>query len=148
MSSRNRQKPIAHRETQNNLEQRRKVICFLVQLSYYGNMVSKSLLAKEKIPLDELTKLIAEKYSPEKIILFGSQVWGDVDEWSDLDLIIVKNTDKRFTERLVDPILLEILPIKTDVFVYTPEEFERMQQNENPFLASALENARLLYEKP
>ncbi len=110
-------------------------------------MASESLLTKEKIRLDELTKLIAEKYSPEKIILFGSLARGDTDEWSDLDLIIVKNTDKRFIERLVDPILLEILPIRTDVFVYTPEEFERMQQNENPFIVSALENARILYEK-
>ena len=29
-------------------------------------------------------------YAPEKIILFGSAASGDADEYSDLDLIIVK----------------------------------------------------------
>ena len=102
---------------------------------------------KEKIDIDELTREIVREYEPEKIILFGSQARGDIDEYSDLDLILVKKTDKRFVERLVDPILLKVLPAGTDCFVYTPEEFEQMKENENPFIASAMESAKILYEK-
>ncbi|MEK7193888.1 MAG: nucleotidyltransferase domain-containing protein [Patescibacteria group bacterium] len=102
---------------------------------------------KEKIDIDELTREIVKEYEPEKIILFGSQARGDIDEYSDLDLILVKKTEKRFVERLVDPILLKILPVGTDCFVYTPEEFEQMTENENPFIMSAMESAKILYEK-
>jgi predicted nucleotidyltransferase len=104
-------------------------------------------LAQGKINLNELIKLITEKYNPEKIILFGSHARGETDEYSDLDLILIKKTDKGFVERLVDPILLKILPPKTDCFVYTPEEFEQMKENENPFILKALENYKILYEK-
>ena len=40
-------------------------------------------------------------YGPEKVILFGSAARGDVDEYSDIDLIVIKETDKRFVQRLV-----------------------------------------------
>ena len=33
-----------------------------------------------------------------------------------------------------------------DLFVYTPEEFERMKSEERPFLIAALEHAKLVYE--
>lgn len=102
---------------------------------------------EEKVNLDELTRKIAERYNPEKIILFGSRAKGDVDEYSDLDLILIKKTGKGFVERLVDPILLNILPMRTDCFVYTPEEFEQMRENENPFIMHALKHAKVLYEK-
>lgn len=104
-------------------------------------------LVQGKINLNELIKLITERYNPEKIILFGSRVRGNTDEYSDLDLILIKETDKSFVERLVDPVLLRILPLKTDCFVYTPKEFERMKKNENPFIMKALENHKILYEK-
>lgn len=102
-------------------------------------------VVKGKINLDEIVKILVEKYGPiEKIILFGSQARGDVDEYSDIDLIIIKKTDKPFIQRLVE---VPSLPIHADVFVYTPEEFERMKENENPFITSALKDAKTLYER-
>ena len=103
--------------------------------------------AEDRIDLDELTRDIVTHYQPEKVILFGSRARGGSDESSDLDLIIIKKTGQSFVERLTDPALLKVLPIRTDCFVYTPEEFERMEENENPFVLSALENAKVLYEK-
>lgn len=103
--------------------------------------------AADRIDLDELTRDIVTRYQPEKIILFGSRAGGGSDEYSDLDLILIKKTDQSFVERLTDPALLNVLPIRTDCFVYTPEEFKRMEENENPFVMSALENAKVLYEK-
>ncbi len=81
----------------------------------------------------------------EKIILFGSQARGDADEYSDLDLIIVKETSQPFMRRLVEA---PDFPVHADVFVYTPREFEYMKENENPFLMNALENSVVLYEAP
>lgn len=90
-----------------------------------------------------ITKIILEKYGPiERIILFGSQARGEADEYSDLDLIIIKKTDQSFVDRLTS---VPRLPVHADVFVYTPQEFREMQDSGNPFIASALEHAKVIY---
>jgi len=93
----------------------------------------------------EIVETILRDYGPvEKIILFGSQATGEADEYSDLDLIIVKETNKSFVRRCVEA---PYFRVSSDIFVYTPEEFEQMKENENPFLESALETAIVLYER-
>jgi len=104
------------------------------------------VLAPEKVALDDIVQTLLAEYGPlEKIILFGSAARGATDEYSDLDLILIKKTTKRFVERLRE---VPLLPVHADVFVYTPEEFEQMRENENPFILSAMESAKVLYERP
>ena len=85
-------------------------------------------------------------YYPEKIILFGSAARGDTDEYSDIDLIVVKETDQRFVQRLVDVTSFLPLDLSIDVFVYTPQELQRMIQAGNPFIEQALKDGIVLYE--
>lgn len=86
-------------------------------------------------------------YGPERIILFGSTARGDTDEYSDIDVIVIKGTDKSFVHRLVEAGSYISLPVRVDIFVYTPEEFEAMIEEENPFIQSALKDGRVIYEK-
>ena len=86
-------------------------------------------------------------YEPERIILFGSAAWGDTDQYSDIDLIIIKKTDKRFVQRLVEPGSFVPIDLSVDLFVYTPEEFQSMIDNENPFIEQALKDGKIVYEK-
>jgi HEPN domain-containing protein/predicted nucleotidyltransferase len=86
-------------------------------------------------------------YGPEKIILFGSAARGDTDEYSGLDLIVIKKTDKRFVERLVEAGSFIPTDLSVDVFVYTPEEFQSMIEEGNPFIEEALKDGKVLYEK-
>ena len=87
-------------------------------------------------------------YGPEKIILFGSAARGDADEYSDLDVIVIKETYRRFVQRLVDAGALVSSPRHVDIFVYTPDELEAMIEEENPFIESALRDGKVVYEKP
>lgn len=76
--------------------------------------------------LNEIVRVL-KHYEPERIVLFGSRVRGDADEYSDYDLVVIKHTDRPFLERLRDmvPYLVKFTrPV--DILVYTPEEFDRM----------------------
>lgn len=101
--------------------------------------------------MNEKLRIILErlkKYGPEKVILFGSQAQGKADEYSDIDLIIIKDSDKRFIDRLIE--VSEVLGSdlgKVDVFVYNREEWRRMIESENPFALEAIEKGRIIYEK-
>jgi len=86
-------------------------------------------------------------YDPEKVILFGSLARGDADRYSDIDLVVIKRTDKRFVERLVEAARYLDLPVSVDLFVYTPEEFEVMAENANPFIERVRSEGRIIYEK-
>ena len=86
-------------------------------------------------------------YGAEKIILFGSVARGDADEYSDLDVIVVKPSTMSFVERLADVVRKCPHAPGADIIVYTPEEFQRMQENENPFLECVLRDGTVLYEK-
>lgn len=106
-------------------------------------MPKQSLSSKVEALLEDL-----KGYHPEKIILFGSSVRGDSDSYSDLDVVIIKKTNKPFLERLVEAgrfVRAEVLPL--DIFVYTPEEFERMRREENPFIERAITEGKIIYEK-
>lgn len=90
-----------------------------------------------------------KSYEPEKIILFGSALQEGFDQYSDIDVAIIKNTKKRFLKRLVEAARLirsKLYPI--DIFVYTPEEVKRMQEEESPFWEQVSKKGIVIYEKP
>lgn len=103
------------------------------------------------VDIEERIKWIVEDlktYDPEKIILFGSAARGDIDSYSDLDFAVIKKTDKRFLQRLAE--VVEFLRPNlgsVDILVYTPEEFEKMKEAENPFIEQVLKDGKVIYEK-
>ena len=86
-------------------------------------------------------------YEPETIILFGSAARGDADEYSDIDLIVIKDTDKRFVQRMVDVLAFIPKDVAVDAIVYTPQEFETMVEMGNPFMEQALGEGKVVYER-
>jgi predicted nucleotidyltransferase len=82
-----------------------------------------------------------------KIILFGSLAKGDYHELSDIDMLVIKKTKKRFLERIGDVLMLNDTDMCLECFVYTPEEFAKMIEEENPFIEEALKSGVVLYEK-
>ncbi|MBI2891473.1 MAG: nucleotidyltransferase domain-containing protein [Nitrospirae bacterium] len=84
----------------------------------------------------------------EKIILFGSAARGETDDESDLDFVVIRRTHERFVERLEGAARALRTAEPIDVFVYTPEEFERMAREENPFILNVLSDGRVVFEKP
>jgi predicted nucleotidyltransferase len=89
-----------------------------------------------------------EEYDPQRVILFGSWGRGDEDEYSDLDLVIIKETEERFLDRLERVYELVKPTFAMDVLVYTPQEFAKMQERDNPFIEMVLKEGVVIYERP
>jgi predicted nucleotidyltransferase len=81
----------------------------------------------------------------EKISLFGSYARGRSDIFTDLDILIVMNSEKSFVDRLNEIYSLLALPVDADILCYTPEEVERLKNK--GFLKKILAEEVVLYEK-
>lgn len=104
---------------------------------------------------DWAQQLVATLCRPnvERILLFGSRARGEDDPFSDIDLIIVQETSAPFLRRLEESYqrLAEAnlcLGVDVDLLVYTPEEYQRLLEEENPLIATAHREGRILYARP
>ena len=105
---------------------------------------------RKKSLQDELVRIIGvikTEYRPEKIILFGSLAGGEMHEWSDIDLLIVKETTKRPIERNIELFRLIQPKVGIDLFIYTPQEYEYLLKEKVSFLLNILKTGKTVYEK-
>ena len=73
--------------------------------------------------LKRYVERLREAYDPERILLFGSLASNNVEEWSDIDLVIIKQTKSRFLDRIREVMQLLRPQVGVDILVYTPDEF-------------------------
>lgn len=83
---------------------------------------------------------------PTLIVLFGSGARGTMTRKSDLDLLVVWETDERPLERIGRVLrLLADSPRPVEVIAYTPSELRRREHT--PFLRQVMTGGRVLYER-
>lgn len=104
------------------------------------------MINSEKI--DEVISRIVSKFNPDKIILFGSNVTGNINNDSDLDLLIIQESDVPVHQRGFD-IRMSLLGTKIplDILIYTNSEFSNEIKNNLSFISSILKNSKILYER-
>ena len=97
--------------------------------------------------LKNIVHSIKRNYHPDKIILYGSLSLGKVRKGSDIDLVIIKETNKDPWERSeeVDRYIQHNVPI--DILVYTPHEIEDRLQINDFFVKDFMEKGKVLYER-
>jgi len=105
-----------------------------------------------KSEVERLTNEIVEKlkanYHPQKIILFGSYADGNPREGSDIDLLIIKETDERFIDRWVRVRRILSDPTRTiglDTIILTPSEVEIRISRGDQFIKGIINHGRYLY---
>ena len=98
--------------------------------------------------IQEIVDHITREYQPDKIILYGSYAYGKPTEHSDIDLLIVKDTDKRRVDRFVEISRLIYEPgrhISISPLVYTPKELEERLSLGDDFIQEVLTKGEVLY---
>lgn len=102
-----------------------------------------------KRDIDVITERLKEKYNPEKIVLFGSAVRGEMKEGSDIDFFIVKNSKKPSHRRIID--IFHLLrgidrEYPADFIVFTPSELKQRLELGDFFIKNILDEGKILYE--
>lgn len=106
---------------------------------------AKIISLNKEIVLREIKK-IAEKIKEEEkgnildIIIFGSIAKNNYTGTSDVDIVIIlKESDLSFIERIVKYRKYFDLDIGVDLFVYTFSEFEKMKRENNFFIKEIID---------
>jgi len=100
--------------------------------------------------ISRIVEKIKEGYNPQKIILFGSYARGNPTEDSDIDLLIIKETNKRRDERFVDVKRIIYNPnirVPVSPIVYTPKELKRRLDMGDDFVNEILKRGVVLYDR-
>lgn len=114
-------------------------------------MTRKQTIKARKVLLEEnasrIVSALKERYAPEKIIIFGSYVTGDITETSDLDILVVKKTRKNFYDRLREVATLCEYEVGADIIVYTPREFYDESKTNVFFKEEILKKGVVVYDR-
>jgi predicted nucleotidyltransferase len=107
---------------------------------------------RKRVPMKTiraLAKHIAEKFDPERIILFGSHAYGKPTAWSDVDLLVVMDTPKgeEFKKSLEIRESLPTLNFGLDVVVRSRKVIEKRKKLGDWFLVDVTEKGKVLYER-
>ena len=98
--------------------------------------------------LKNIVDKIINNFNPDKIILFGSYAYGHPTVDSDMDIMIVMDTDEKPHKRAVSVRkVLKGIGIPKDIIVKTPEEFERFKDIVGTIGYPAAHKGRIIYER-
>lgn len=100
-----------------------------------------------KADLNRCLALLIDRYKAQKVLLFGSMAGDETGEWSDLDLVIIKETNRRFLDRTKEVMQLLQLRVGADILVYTPAEFERLSRERAFVRDEIVGKGQVLYEE-
>ncbi|MDI7269280.1 MAG: nucleotidyltransferase domain-containing protein [Myxococcota bacterium] len=91
-----------------------------------------------------MMEILRSRSDVRRVVLFGSLAEGRVRRASDVDLVVVVDTDRRFLDRL-DDLYRALCPrVALDLLALTPAEFQRLA-TESPWLRRALARGRVLH---
>ena len=97
----------------------------------------------------ELTRIVGalRKLGAERVVLFGSHARGDFNEASDIDLLVVLDTDERMVDRIERVLEAGDSELSVEPLVYTPEEVERLKDQGSALIETVEREGRVLYER-
>ena len=95
--------------------------------------------------LDRVLPILVRDYHARRVLLFGSMVTSPIGEWSDLDLVVIKESSDRFLDRIAQALDMIKPRLGLDLLVYTPDEWRHLRET-SPYVREEIDGkARVLY---
>lgn len=109
-------------------------------------------VARSKIPdLEDIREVLTpalEKTAALRAIVFGSHARSEAHEFSDLDLVIVADSERGFVSRFKDfQMVRRAWNWAMDIIVYTPAEYEMMRAQGRYFIKLLETEGVVIYER-
>ena len=98
--------------------------------------------------IEEIKDKIVKTVSPEKIILFGSYATGEATEESDIDLVVIWDSDLNPHKRNL--FLSRLFPkrdFSLDIFAFTKEEANKLKDIAGTILYEAFHHGKVIYAR-
>ena len=96
-----------------------------------------------------VTDTLVRTFAPQTVVLFGSFARGDQNRASDLDVVVIADTDLPFHERIgraLESCYRVSTRLPVEALVYTPAEWTRMTESGNSFAGLVQREGRVLYD--
>lgn len=97
--------------------------------------------------VDKTVDILVKRFSPKMVIVFGSVARKEADEFSDIDILVVMDSDEPQYKRPVDLyIAVANIRVPKDIIVLTPKEFEQNVANRYSFTSKIVRTGTVMYE--
>jgi predicted nucleotidyltransferase len=96
--------------------------------------------------IQRIAQQVAERFQPQKIILFGSYAYGEPTEDSDVDLLVVMETTEPALHVAARISAAVEHPFPLDILVRTPSELEAAFERKGIFAVEVATKGVVLYE--
>jgi len=100
--------------------------------------------------IDRIVEKTVRGYQPERILLFGSHAYGEPDDQSDVDLLIIKDDSRSPAEREFEIRKLlreENSKVGLSLLAYSPSEVQARLRIGDDFFQEIMRRGILLYER-
>jgi predicted nucleotidyltransferase len=96
--------------------------------------------------IENVAGKIGEKINARAVILFGSYARNQPGKHSDVDLLVIAESDLPRHKRSRElHLMFKPYPFPMDILVYTPEEVEQESEFELSFISTVLREGKKLY---
>ncbi len=105
--------------------------------------------SNKMIPFSQIqafSQQIAEKFQPERIILFGSYAYGQPTEDSDVDLLVILPFEELPVQKAIAIRQQVPSPFPLDLMARTAEQIQQRIEMGDFFIQDIMQNGLILYE--
>ncbi len=107
------------------------------------------MIQLEQSLIQEIVQRITRTIRPEKVVLFGSRARGEARADSDIDLLVIAESQQpRYARSAPLYGALSDILMPMDIVVYTPAEVEEWRAVSQAFITRSLREGEVIYEKP
>jgi uncharacterized protein len=96
--------------------------------------------------IQAFSQQIAEKFQPERIILFGSYTYGQPTEDSDIDLLVILPFEEMPVQKAIAIRQQVRSPFPLDLMARTAEQIQQRLEMGDFFIQDIMDKGHILYE--